>query len=227
MRIEKKNICKKCGGKCCKRSGCDYFVSDFSELTEEALIRVLDEGNISIVGAIKPVPDRDGYLTLEPYLYLRARNLGRDIIDLFSFKHQCMLLTDEGCPYPVEKRPGGGADLIPRKFGHCYRKEDPMIEAMKWEPYQELLAGLVERYSGMTITECFRRDIEQVLFEVLTEQFDGVAKEELADMLQSVPLVVSCFPELYISARERAIEELSKKSIVPLMKSKTLNQNNN
>lgn len=227
MRIEKKDICKKCGGKCCKRSGCDYFVSDFPNMDEETLINALDEGKISIVGAIKPVPDKDGDLTLEPYLYLRARNLGREIIDIFSFKHQCMLLTDEGCPYPVEKRPGGGADLIPKRFGHCYRKEDPMIEVMKWEPYQNLLTTLVERYSGMTLEECFRRDIEQVLFEVLTEQFDGVAKEELADMLDSVPLVVSCFPELYISARNRAIEELSKKSIIPLTKSKTLNQNNN
>ena len=31
-KYENKEICKQCGGYCCKKSGCDYFVSDFESM---------------------------------------------------------------------------------------------------------------------------------------------------------------------------------------------------
>ena len=38
MEYENKEICKKCGGFCCKKSGCDYFVSDFGFITKGKII---------------------------------------------------------------------------------------------------------------------------------------------------------------------------------------------
>lgn len=227
MRNEKKNLCKKCGGKCCKKSGCDYFVSDFLEINEEVLIKKLDEGETSIVGALYPISDSEGYLSFIPFLYLRARNIGRDIVDILSFKRQCMLLTDNGCPYPLEKRPGGGAALIPQRFRKCYRDEDPLIETSKWEPYQQLLSSLVVRYSGMSVDEIFKRDIEQVLYETMIEDFAGIDKEELNDMLQAVPLLATCFPKQYNAAKKRAVDTLMKRSFGSPKTSKTLNLKNN
>lgn len=32
IEYENKELCAKCGGICCKKSGCDYFVSDFQSM---------------------------------------------------------------------------------------------------------------------------------------------------------------------------------------------------
>ena len=36
-KYENIELCKKCGGYCCKKSGCDYFVSDFENMKLEYL----------------------------------------------------------------------------------------------------------------------------------------------------------------------------------------------
>lgn len=54
MEYENKEICKKCGGFCCKKSGCDYFVSDFGFITKGKIIEALETGNVSIVSAFMP-----------------------------------------------------------------------------------------------------------------------------------------------------------------------------
>ena len=49
---ENKNICSSCGGVCCKKSGCDYFVSDFPSITKSEILKALETGNISIVAGV-------------------------------------------------------------------------------------------------------------------------------------------------------------------------------
>lgn len=51
-KYEDKDICKSCGGMCCKKSGCDYYVSDFPSITKSEILKALETGNISIVAAI-------------------------------------------------------------------------------------------------------------------------------------------------------------------------------
>lgn len=46
MELENKDICTKCGGKCCKKSGCDYFVSDFDLINKNRLLEILATGNV-------------------------------------------------------------------------------------------------------------------------------------------------------------------------------------
>lgn len=50
--MEDKKICATCGGKCCKKSGCDYAASDFNNLDVNFLYEILMEGKISIVSTI-------------------------------------------------------------------------------------------------------------------------------------------------------------------------------
>ena len=48
-KYEDLEICKKCGGYCCKKSGCDYFVSDLESMKLEYLENLLDSGRVSII----------------------------------------------------------------------------------------------------------------------------------------------------------------------------------
>lgn len=40
---ENKDICRCCGGKCCKKSGCDYAPKDFESLKINDLYNKLEE----------------------------------------------------------------------------------------------------------------------------------------------------------------------------------------
>lgn len=107
-KVEDKNMCAKCGGFCCKKCGCDYFVSDFDNLKLDYLLNVLSEGKISVVASLNFKRIQNGKLTCLPVLSLRARNNNKEVIDLLSFKTTCSQLTLGGCSYNLEERPSGG-----------------------------------------------------------------------------------------------------------------------
>ena len=46
----------------------------------------------------------NGKLCNFPFLYLRERNTGRDVVDLLSMKTPCSNLTEHGCNYTYEER---------------------------------------------------------------------------------------------------------------------------
>ena len=80
-KLENREICEKCGGICCKKSGCDYFIEDFESLKLEPLEQKLKEGKISIIAVLNFKRLPNGKLTCETILYLRARNKKRGIVD--------------------------------------------------------------------------------------------------------------------------------------------------
>ena len=90
--FENKDICSKCKGVCCKKSGCDYSASDFEHLNTNFLYEKLKEGKISIV-SYQDFKQIKGKITSTSFLYLRARNKNRDIVDLLSLKTTCLLLN--------------------------------------------------------------------------------------------------------------------------------------
>lgn len=197
-----KELCSECGGKCCKKSGCDYFVSDFEVLTKKYLQEILASGNISIVAALSFSTIAGGKKVCTPFLYLRARNEGRDIVDLFSFKTQCSMLTETGCSYTPEERPSGGINLIPDKKV-CRPKEDPIEEILKWESYQGLLSKYVKTATGLSVMEKLRQDVEEMFYKLLIKDFDGVSPVEIADVLSSIDDLYTTFPEEYQKAKNR------------------------
>lgn len=206
QRYENKSICSSCGGVCCKKSGCDYYVSDFPSITKGEILKALETGNISIVAGID-IQKINNKLVASPILYLRARNKDRDIIDLFSMKRECSMLTETGCSYDLEHRPAGGANLIPKKsilgIYECKPSVNHLEELEKWLPYQSLLGRIVKRYTGKSVNEVFREDVERVFYEVMTEQFEGVSELEIYDIGQTLPQLAECFPLELNNAREK------------------------
>ena len=196
MELENKELCSRCGGKCCKKSGCDYSVNDFSDKTLAGFIEILNEGNISIVSSIRFSRNRDGKLLVEPILYLRARNINRDVIDLFSMKTTCSMLTDKGCSYDSKHRPSGGLNLIPSETHKCYPYKDPLSIVEGWHSYQRILEKIVKKYTGKSVYDKLKEDIENTLYDFLMGKVDGISIVEIKDMKDITPLLLEAYPDI-------------------------------
>lgn len=207
MNYENKELCKKCGGICCKKSGCDYFVSDFKTINKQSLLEILDSGNVSIVSTFFFETLNNGNKIAVPFLYLRARNKDRGIVDLFSMKKECSMLTETGCKYDINNRPGGGVNLIPTENA-CVPLLDPLEEMSKWKSYQGLLSKLVRRYTGKSVDTVIKEDVEEVMYQVMTDQFNGISKREIIDIKKSILNLIECFKEEYLKASKRAKEDI-------------------
>ena len=131
--------CKKCKGQCCKHMGCHFSPTDFEEISFEYLKTKIEEGYISI--------DWWDELDGSPSYYLRMRHKGKPVIDP-SWGGRCVLLTDEGCPLPFEKRPLGARSLEPRSgTQNCvvhYSKEQCKND---WKSHRALLGALVYHFT--------------------------------------------------------------------------------
>lgn len=75
MYYENESLCKQCGGKCCKKCGCDYLPNDFTDLSTNGLVEKILEGNISIVSTLLIDHLPNGGEALTPILLLRERNI--------------------------------------------------------------------------------------------------------------------------------------------------------
>lgn len=194
MCVEDKSICAKCGGFCCKKSGCDYFVSDFEELKLDYLINLLNSGRVSIVASLDFKRLKSGKLVCAELLSLRARNINRDAIDLLSFKTTCSQLTEDGCAYNLEERPSGGATLIPGENMTCYSEVDRIAELKKWDCYQKILGRAVKRFTGMSVNAKLREDVENLVYDYFCGNFDGVMDIEITDIKGLLPFLEEAFP---------------------------------
>lgn len=206
-KMEDKSICKQCGGYCCKKCGCDYFVSDFEKITIDCIEELLDTGRVSIVSTLGFDKNNNGKLMINYILYLRARNVDRDEIDLLTMKTRCASLTDEGCYYDLENRPSGGAALIPRINNgklNCYTEIDRRVEVIRWMPYQKMLYRVIKRRTGMSVAEKLKSDSEELFYNYLIKNFDGILPEEIYDITELIPHLKQIYPEQFENAKDRA-----------------------
>lgn len=132
-------VCKMCGGRCCKVSGCSFAPTDFKEISYTYLKKLISKGFISII----TIPDIQSGLE-EDILSLKVRNKGARVCDLdVHLARPCILLEETGCFFEDEDRPYGGRALVPNlpeigcKMGYSYRQC-----ALDWRPYQKLLREL-------------------------------------------------------------------------------------
>ena len=164
--IFKSSDCKKCKGHCCKKCGCAYFVEDFEDLSFESLKKELEKETISITSVLELDKIRDQVIN-SPVLFLRTRNRKREIVDLFSEKTRCSLLTPDGCPYSFEERPLGAIMLLPAyKNGEraCESLELSNDIALKnWKKYQTVLKRLVQYYTGKPMEERLKEEIRDAI----------------------------------------------------------------
>lgn len=197
-----KELCTKCGGKCCKESGCIYFVNDFSEINEEIITELLNTNRVSIASDIN-FELVNNQIKLKLILYLRSRNINRDIVDLISLKTQCFSLLEDGCYWNDLQRPGSGKSLIPNSKGNCHQSHDLEKEISAWLPYQDLLIMLAQKYSGMSIEEKIRYDIEELFYEFATSDLKNISLAELVKVATSEPILIDLFPLEYVRSRLR------------------------
>lgn len=202
MELENREICAQCGGFCCKKSGCDYIPSDFENMSINSLATKLEEGNISVVSALKFERLPNGKIYVNPFLYLRARNVNRPIVDLFSLKTRCSQLTEDGCKYSINERPSGGVNLIPLPNLKCYPKEYPTKLMLYWGNYQKVLSKLVKRLTGYTVEERLKLDVIKVFDDLANENFEDVSEIEIIDIKRCLPELVQCYGEYYNEVKE-------------------------
>lgn len=191
---ENTEVCKNCGGRCCKKSGCDYWPSDLPDKTYKGILKFLENGKVSIV-AMMNFKRINGKLCNFPFLYLRERNTGRDIVDLLSMKTPCSNLTEHGCSYTYEERPSGGKNLTPSKDGLCYPKEDNLQKVLEWSPYQKQLEKIVKRYTGLSIDKKIKEDVVTLLTDIKEENFKNVSELEIIDVKRMLPMLIECYKE--------------------------------
>jgi len=212
-KIENKDICKECGGYCCKKSGCDYFVSDLYSVNMDYIENLLDTGRVSIVSALSFVRSKNNKLIPSVILYLRSRNINREDIDLLSFKTTCASLTDEGCFYDLKNRPSGGASLIPSIRENklcCYSIVNRIDELLNWVPYQTVLHKIVKKRTGMDVYSKLKQDVKNLFYDIINENFQGVAKEELIDVVGMLQPLCEVYEEEYQKALIRKNKVKSK-----------------
>lgn len=218
VRNEDLDICSECGGVCCIKCGCDYAVSDFNDKTYNAFLEALSVGNKSIVAMINFKTLNNGRFVAEPMLYIRVRNENRDIIDLVSMKTRCSMLGDTGCKYDYEHRPFGGKNLKPVRSseGKCRPMVSPLLMIEEWIPYQKQLGKIVKRYTGKSVDEKIREDVENLFYRWLMKDFVGVMPLECKDLQGFIPLLKRAYPSEY----ERAMQRTNGKSYARVLKQK-------
>lgn len=172
------DMCKACGGVCCKQIGCMYLPRDFKRLDFNSLKTELNKGNISIAGQPIGGINQNGWTVM---MHLRARNINADIVDLFTAGGPCKLLTPDGCSLPESKRPTVGLRLQPTKIGGPCENKVSTTKITEWFNYCEVLDELIEYYSGKPVMDVI---IEEILTrkQVIQQKIDS--KEELNPMEQ-------------------------------------------
>lgn len=210
---EDREICRECGGYCCINCGCDYFVSDIESFKIDALDNFLSSGYVSIIATLEFKTLPNGVLSVFPLLYLRERNINRDVVDLLSMKTTCASLLEDGCRYDLDNRPSGGATLIPKPDFECVSSVDRKQELLKWKPYQKTLERLVKRYTGLSVAAKLKEDVENLFLDVLNSNFENVSLKEKVDILKMLPLLQQAYPLEYKNAKDKHAKQ-SKKLLV-------------
>lgn len=149
----KPEVCKECGGECCKRCGCDFSPDDFEEISFEYLKGQLEKGYISIVFI-----DGDAIYDDVGVFILRMRNCGMPIVDSGNESAPCILWKEnKGCEFDYNHRPTGGRLLIPteeisrglsRRCHSTYSLTDCCYE---WKPHQKILHQLMDYFDKKDI----------------------------------------------------------------------------
>ena len=169
-------MCKKCGGACCKETGCIYIPTDFKSLTFKSLVKLLDQGNISISG--QPYSNLLG--NAWSYLpYLRVRNINSDIVDLVTTGSPCKLLTSTGCQLSEQDRPTLGLLVKPTTIGGPCDADYPIDMVETWLDYSEILSKLIKHYAGKNLIDVFT---EQMAIKIKNINDKKKQKKELTPL---------------------------------------------
>lgn len=140
---EKKNylnieICKRCGGKCCKAMPGGCLPEDFGESLLENLTKAFKTGNYAVDWW---EGDPTGNDEIECGYYVRPKVKGVDRIYDPSWGGECIFFTNgKGCELSPSERPANCRLLEPKETGNCklHGVEKDKI-AIAWIPFHDII----------------------------------------------------------------------------------------
>jgi len=130
-------ICKKCGGKCCKRMPGSAYPEDFKKPLLDSLLIAFESGDWAIDWWEGDPTDKDD---LEKAYYIRPRT--KDNNDLFdpSWGGECIFLNKDGCILKPKERPQSCRLLEPKENGECVNHNNSKRgAAIAWLPYTDII----------------------------------------------------------------------------------------
>ena len=136
-------ICKGCGGDCCKSMGCHIAPDDLMSLNVGDIISFIDESGCISVDWWEGNPvtnERDG----KKYCFLRIKNKNENVIAP-SWGGECSILTDTGCSLSFEYRPKGARELIP-DLDNCHQNYTKQQCAIDWMQYSDVMEQVYNHY---------------------------------------------------------------------------------
>ncbi len=213
--FEDKDICASCGGMCCKNSGCNYLPKDFDNMSFEYLKEKLEGKEISITSTFDfYCNSKREVISATPILHLRVKNVGKGIVDLFSKKTTCSVLTETGCPYTLEKRPSGGVYLVPKKDG-CINVYPEKNQLEDWSRHQKVLQKLVRYYSNCSVDEQVKREIIEATAQMYIElrKLNGdanKASKETKNILLTLNYLSNLYKKEIQVGQEKGAQEYKK-----------------
>ena len=141
-------ICKKCGGACCKRYPGATIPSQWGKNDKEILENLIEafKSKKWAIDWYENDPRRGKDEMGEFYFVRPADKLYGDIF-LFCplWEGECIFLTPEGCSLPEEKRPLECIALIPRENWRCVPYFTKKEASILWIPYKDIILEAAKR----------------------------------------------------------------------------------
>jgi len=142
--IKKKNylnieLCKECGGSCCKRMPGGCFPEDFGKPLLKNLIEAFKSGNWAIDWWEGDPTEKN---ELEKAYYIRPKIKGADNLFDPTFGGECVFLNDKGCELLPEERPLSCRMLEPKpKVENCIHHlgNEKQKAALAWLPFTDMI----------------------------------------------------------------------------------------
>ena len=159
-------VCRKCGGKCCKFMPCMLFPGEvrkmygIKEFTYDNMLEILKKKEVIIdywEGDICDCINEEDH----PYFYkkykpndrlssyfIRFRTIDEtgDYLVYPAWEGQCINLTNTGCKFNWDNRPICGKALIPNDKGLCDSKFNKQNYALSWLKYENILEDIAIGY---------------------------------------------------------------------------------
>ena len=156
------SVCRKCGGTCCKRSGCGLMTCDVPVMSVSGIRRMLDTGKYSITffcadfgdGIIIPIP------------IMNAREIDSQRVNNSIIRKPCALHKENGCMLSDTERPTMGLLYIPKSDGHCKMLVDQMETLQDWYPHAHMMEEVVRQETGKSSQELFYSGCIEAAMEI-------------------------------------------------------------
>lgn len=143
-------VCAKCGGMCCKSSGCSLMPCDVRKMSVKGIKEMLDTGNYSL-RVIELIFDKK----VEYIVGMSSRRVNNQRVENNWLDGRCVLLTENGCMLSDEDRPTGALLSIPSAdpSKECKLIVSPFEYTGEWKKYATILNKVLYDETGHTPEE--------------------------------------------------------------------------